>query len=94
MSESIAKPNNPTLLIVLVALLAITATAWVVSTFNLLSGTQLGIALIVLAFIKARLIIRHYMEVAEAILPVRIAFDVWLLAAAAGTLLFYLPYLP
>lgn len=60
----------------------------VLSISNFVIGEDLGIeghweigALMLIAFIKARLIIRHFMEVKDAPLPLRIAFDVWCVIA-------------
>ena len=58
------------------------------SLVNFVVGEDLGLhghteiaILMLIAFIKARLIIRHFMEVKDAPLPLRIAFDVWCVIA-------------
>ena len=60
----------------------------VLSIVNFVVGEDLGLhgytevaILMVIAFVKARLIIRHFMEVKDAPLPLRIAFDIWCLVA-------------
>lgn len=60
----------------------------VLSIVNFLVGEDLGLhghteiaILMVIAFVKARLIIRHFMEVKAAPLPLRIAFDIWCVVA-------------
>lgn len=49
-------------------------------------GLAIMAGLFVLAFIKARLIIRHFMEVKHAPLALRIAFDVWVIAGPVALL--------
>lgn len=60
----------------------------VLSVANFLVGEDLGLhghteiaILMAIAFVKARLIIRHFMEVKEAPLPLRIVFDIWCILA-------------
>lgn len=67
-------------------------TVWLVlmvlSIANFIVGEEFGLhgsaevaILMVIAFVKARLIIRHFMEVKDAPLPLRIAFDIWCILA-------------
>jgi hypothetical protein len=48
------------------------------------------VAVIVLGFVKCRLIIRHFMEVSAAPRWLRLATDGWLLALWGGALVIYL----
>ena len=77
------------LLIVLIALLAITALAWAMTRSAIISGQALALFIVLLAFIKARLIIIHYMDVSAAHAAVRWAFEAWVVIAALGTVLLY-----
>jgi hypothetical protein len=54
--------------------------------FAVRGGLVIMAGLFLIAFIKARLIIRHFMEVKHAPLPLRIAFDVWVVAAPVALL--------
>ena len=42
-----------------------------------------GSAVIIIAFLKARLIGLHFMELNEAVVPLRIAFEIWALVTGA-----------
>lgn len=53
---------------------------------TLMSG---GIVMLLLAFFKVWLIMRNFMEVRSAPLPLRIACDVWILFAFSATALTY-----
>jgi len=52
-----------------------------------------GAAVIILAFIKVRLIILDFMEIRHAPVPLRVALEAWMgvICAALITLLFYTP---
>jgi hypothetical protein len=78
------------LFLLLGILLGITLLSWVLSHTLALESQMLGIALILLAFLKVRLIIVHYMETKIAIPAIKIAFDVWVFVVAAITLWLYL----
>ena len=77
------------LLMVLLALLALTLSSWLFTHFGIVGGKQLGLVILGLAFIKVRLIVIHYMEATEVLLPIRLAFETWILLAALGTMLIY-----
>ena len=78
------------LLLILLILLGITLCSWLLSVFTLAKGKALGVIILVFAFVKIRLIIIHYMESNRAILPVRIAFEAWVLIAGLGIIGLYL----
>lgn len=78
------------LLLVLILLLGITVCIWLLSTFTLVEGKTLGILILVFAFVKIRLIIIHYMEAGRVILPIRVAFESWVLIVGMGTIGLYL----
>jgi hypothetical protein len=46
--------------------------------------------LLVVAFVKVRLIVRHFMEVERAPLALRIATDAWIVVVGLALLAFYL----
>ena len=71
---------------VYVGLLGITALSWFASHSAILEGANLGAALLVLAFVKARLIIVHFMEAAAVHIVIRLAFEGWVIVAAATTI--------
>jgi len=74
---------------VLATLIALTLCSWLILNIPSISTQIQGLCIISLAFIKVRLVIRHFMEVKTANRWVQIAFDLWLLSAATGTILFY-----
>lgn len=49
-----------------------------------------GIAMLLLAFFKVRLVIQHFMEVREAPLMLRLACEGWVVVAASVTIAAYL----
>lgn len=54
------------------------------------SGLEwLGVALLAIAFFKVRLVILHFMEVREAILPLRLAMELWVLVVGTAVVGFY-----
>lgn len=72
-------------------LLAATLVNWTLMEMGVLgfqvSTIVLGCAILLLAFWKARLVIRHFMEVAEAPAMLGYIFDGWIVAVC-GSLLF------
>jgi len=87
--------NHNKLLWVLVILLSLTALSWAAPQLAPLFGKTmgakiLGALLILLAFMKVRLIILHFMEAGSAYPPLRLAFEAWVAIAGGGTLLLYL----
>ena len=77
------------LFIVLTALLAITGFSWAMTALSVFSQQTLAVVIMLLAFFKARLIIVHYMQVYNSTLLIRLAFEVWLVIAAIGTIWLY-----
>ena len=75
---------------VLAGLLALTLLSWLIVSSAGLETQTLGVILIILAFVKVRLIIIHYMEAAKAYLPVRICFEAWVILVAGITIALYL----
>ena len=74
------------LFVVYATLLGVTAISWFMSYAALLDGAILAGALLGLAFIKVRLIVIHYMEAKHARLGIRLAFEGWIVLAAATTI--------
>ncbi len=78
------------LFLVLAGLLVLTLLAWLISASAGLEIQTLGVILIILAFVKVRLIIIHYMEAAKVYLPIRIAFEAWVILVGGITIALYL----
>lgn len=75
---------------VLAALLALTLLSWLILSVLNIDRRLIGVLLILLAFVKVRLIVIHYMEAAKAYLPIRLAFEAWVLVAGGITIALYL----
>jgi Prokaryotic Cytochrome C oxidase subunit IV len=77
-----------------VVLSAITVISWWLGPANhsgpLAPSTVITVVVLALGFIKARLIIRHFMEVGTAPAWLRVSTDVWLVALWGGVLAIYL----
>ncbi len=73
------------LFLVLIALLGMTLMSWL-----LISSANLGVMILLLAFLKVRLIAIHFMEAAMAHRLVRIAFDAWGVVVGGGIIFGYL----
>lgn len=54
------------------------------------AAKYLTVAILCLAFLKIRLVIRNFMEVKKAVLPLRIILDVWVFGVLSAVLFFYL----
>ena len=54
------------------------------------SARYVTLALLVLAFIKIRFVVRQFMEVGRAVLLLRVLLDVWIVAVLGLIILFYL----
>ncbi len=78
------------LLLVLVLLLTLSLCSWLLSAFTLVDGKTLGVMILVFAFMKVRLIIIHYMEANRVILPIRMAFEAWVLIVGGSTIGLYI----
>ena len=75
---------------VLFTLLSLTALSWVAPQLNALNGKTLGTLIIVLAFIKLRIIIMHFMEAGSTHPALRTAFEAWVVIAGGVTIFLYL----
>jgi hypothetical protein len=77
-----------------IVLCAITIVSWWLSPAHSVAtavrSVPITVAVIILGFIKSRLIIRHFMEVGSAPRWLRLATDGWLLALWGGVLGIYL----
>ena len=80
--------------VVWVVLSAITVVSWWLGPAHhsgpLAPNTVITVVVLALGFLKARLIIRHFMEVRTAPLWLRVSTDVWLVALWGGVLGIYL----
>ena len=80
--------------IVWLVLCAITIGTWWLSPAHsavaAVASVPITVAVVVLGFIKCRLIIRYFMEVRTAPRWLRLATDGWLVALWAGALVIYL----
>ncbi|MCB1614654.1 MAG: cytochrome C oxidase subunit IV family protein [Pseudomonadales bacterium] len=84
------------LLTVLLVLLVLTAIGWIAGTGQyesvnpetILNGSEksLGIFLLLLAFLKARLIIVHFMESQRATPVIRWLFELWVITSCISTI--------
>lgn len=81
---------NDTLLRVLLALLGITLASWAVIALANVNPKLLGALLLAMAFLKAHLIIRHYMEAPAAGPMIRIGFTAWVWVTGGTCLVIYL----
>jgi hypothetical protein len=82
--------KNYKIFLILILLLFITLLSWLLSNSLLFQGQLLGVSILAFAFIKVRLIIMHYMEANTVKLPIRLAFEAWILIAGLGTIILYL----
>lgn len=58
-------------------LVAATVVSWVFGAEHLLGARSASVAVLVLAFVKARLVGRHFMELRSAPVRLRVAFEGW-----------------
>lgn len=74
-------------------LVVMTSISWMLgdslASKNVVSGHWPVVALMLIAFFKVRLVIMHFMEVATALLPLRIAFEMWVLVVCGAILALY-----
>lgn len=75
---------------VLLILLSITLLSWGLSYSAVLDKKVFGALLLALAFLKVRLIVVHYMEANRAVLPLRIAYESWIIGVGLMTIVLYL----
>ncbi len=78
------------LFLVLIALLGMTLMSWLLISSTNLGEKSLGVMILLLAFLKVRLIAIHFMEAAMAHRLVRIAFDAWGVVVGGGIIFGYL----
>ncbi|WP_340314512.1 cytochrome C oxidase subunit IV family protein [Rhizorhabdus argentea] len=67
--------------VLLVALTLISYISWAES--SVADARLAGTAVLLLAFLKARLIGLHYMELRDAVLPLRILFEAWVVVVCS-----------
>lgn len=77
------------LLLTLAALLGLTLASWALQAWHGPDPRWIGAAVLAIAFVKARLIVVHYMEAKHAALPIRVAFEAWVWGSAAVVLALY-----
>lgn len=75
--------------LVLFVLLGLTLLSWGVQTVSFPEPKWAGLAVLAIAFVKVRLIVVHYMEAKLALLPIRVAFELWVWGTAAMVLALY-----
>jgi|TARA_B100001971_G_scaffold118806_1_gene109406 hypothetical protein len=78
------------LFVVLAVLLGLSLVSWLAASLLKLDLQVLGVAVLVLAFVKVHLIILYYMEVNRAHRPIRLAFETWVFAVAGILIAIYL----
>lgn len=70
--------------VVLIILVGLTLTSWYFGLEPATAGSGVqwsGIAMLILAFIKVRLVIQNFMEVRDAPLPLKLSCDAWVIGA-------------
>lgn len=76
-------PLSPT--VIWLVLMALTLGSWFLSTLPSKSqGLAATAGILVIALIKARMVLRHFMDVSEAPVWLRYAVDAWALLLLAG----------
>lgn len=78
--------------LVWLALMVLTLTSWLLGTYfnTVFSGMHTeGSAILVLAFIKARMIINNFMEVRHAPTVLKVCCDIWTIGVATSMLAMY-----
>ncbi|MDP7068778.1 MAG: cytochrome C oxidase subunit IV family protein [Acidimicrobiales bacterium] len=78
------------LFLVLTALLGLTLVSWLASSSLGLGRQTLGVSVLVLAFVKVRLIIVYYMEASTVCRPIRVGLEGWVFGVAGATIALYL----
>ncbi len=76
--------------LVLLTLLALTLMAWLLGSIPALNARMLGTLILVIAFVKARVVIVHFMETHATRRSIRLAFEAWILLVGTITLGLYL----
>lgn len=81
---------RPSVMAVWLLLIGATVAAWLLGTDHSVRDTRAAAVLILaIAFVKVRLVGRHFMEIREAPIPLVVIFDLWLLAVAATVIALY-----
>jgi len=78
------------LFLILLALFGLTLLSWLGSVYLNIEPKILGCLIMVISFLKVRLIIVHYMELAKTFPILRWAFETWVLLVASVTIALYL----
>jgi hypothetical protein len=78
------------LFFILVALLGLTIISWLSLNHLNLSTETLGSFVLILAFLKLRLIVVHFMELPKTSKALRFIFESWIVLVAGITLALYL----
>jgi hypothetical protein len=77
--------------IVWLILIAATLTSWWLGTEHGISNTKLATTLILMvAFVKVRLVVMHFMEVHDAPVPLRLILEVYCVVVCAVLVVMYL----
>lgn len=79
--------NREVVTVVWLALMAATVTSWAIGHRHSLGPRLISGIVIAVAFLKVRFVGLDFMELRTAPLPMRIAFEAWLLVACAGLIL-------
>lgn len=74
----------------LLVLFGLTVLAWLAPMLLTVPPVTLGFIVLLVAFVKVRLIMMRFMELHEVYPPLRYAFDAWALVAGGGTIFLYL----
>ena len=73
-------------------LMVLTVISWQLGTAEASLGEWAAAAILALAVIKIRLVIRYFMEIGEAPLTLKLITDVWCAVVLFGMLFFYYLY--
>ena len=74
-----------TTLLVWVCLMVLTSISWYVGESpEKYDHSGVVVSILIVTFIKIRLVIMHFMEVKNAQLPLRLAFDAWCIVVATA----------
>jgi hypothetical protein len=82
--------RNSVTIVWLVLVLATAASWWLGGRASAGPDRLAGIAVLVVAFVKVRLIVRHFMEVQQAPPPLQLGLDVWIVVVCVALLVLYL----
>jgi len=74
------------LFLVLMVLFGLTLLSWMGLNHLNIDERIAGVLILIIAFIKVRLIIVHYMELPKTFLPLRLAFEAWIFLTGVVTI--------